>query len=187
MHILAKVYYRQERYDEAERLLQDALAGYQKRPFTQPSWLHPAMVLTGFYTRQGTYTQIKELLTSYLEDVSRVWGKNHPAMATPYNTVAWQLATSLSAEVRNGVKAVAYATKACELSQWQNYLWIDTLAAAYAEAGDFDAAVKWQKRAIEGLQDTHPGSTLKAQEYQERLKLYRADTPYREESSPYLF
>lgn len=54
-----------------------------------------------------------------------------------------------------------------------NYL--DTLAAAYAEAGNFDAAVKWQTTAIERRQ-----GIKEKNEYSARLKLYREKKPYHE-------
>ena len=40
------------------------------------------------------------------------------------------------------------ATRACNLTQWRDPDCLDTLAAAYAETGAFDAAVEWQKEAI---------------------------------------
>ncbi len=52
---------------------------------------------------------------------------------------------------------------------------LDTLAAAYAEAGDFDAAVRWQARAIELL-----GDESARDRFRSRLELYRARKPYRE-------
>ena len=52
---------------------------------------------------------------------------------------------------------------------------LDTLAAAYAEAGDFDSAVKWETKAIELESDAHEKA-----EYAERLKLYRDKKPYRD-------
>ena len=94
------------------------------------------------------------------------------------NTLAWLLATCPEDRFRDGKKAVAAATRACELTRWKNAEVLDTLAAADAEAGDFDAAVKWQLKAL-GLmgKDDEPGR--KAMDA--RLVLYRAKKPYREQ------
>ena len=55
---------------------------------------------------------------------------------------------------------------------------LDTLAAAYAEAGDFDSALKWQAKAIALETDAKEKA-----EYGERLKLYQAKKPFRETKS----
>jgi cytochrome c-type biogenesis protein CcmH/NrfG len=52
---------------------------------------------------------------------------------------------------RNGKEAVAHATLACELSKWANQDFVDTLATAYAEAGDFDRAIKYMNDALSKL------------------------------------
>src|SRR5262245_12654781 len=50
---------------------------------------------------------------------------------------------------RDGAKAVEDAKGACELSGWKDPKHLEALAAAYSEDGDFDAAVKWQKKALD--------------------------------------
>jgi len=85
-----------------------------------------------------------------------------------YNALAWVLATCPRAEFRNGGEAVASAKKACQLSL--NPEFIDTLAAAFAEAGDFDAAIAAEQQAL---------SHTNVDEFRERLRLYQQHEPYR--------
>jgi tetratricopeptide (TPR) repeat protein len=92
-----------------------------------------------------------------------------------YNNLAWLLATCPQAPLRNGKKAVEYANKACELAQWKNPDWVDTLAAACAEAEDFAQAVKWETKYLE-TPNLSKGSAVDAAG---RLKLYQARQPYR--------
>lgn len=93
-----------------------------------------------------------------------------------YNNLAWLLATCPAGKYRNGAQAVQYATKACELTGYQDAGMLDTLAAALAEAGRFKEAVQ---RAEEALALADP---VRKKAIEERLKLYRAGKPYREES-----
>ena len=94
------------------------------------------------------------------------------------NSLAWLRATCPEARVRNGKEAVEFATKACELSQWKNGSNIDTLAAAYAEAGDFDQAVKYQREVIQMSRSWTNDSKIK-----QRLALYEQHKAYREEAT----
>ena len=77
-------------------------------------------------------------------------------------------------ETNSRETAVAAATAACELAAWKDGGKLDTLAAAHAEAGDFEKAVKYQKQAIELDKPNE-------KEYRERLALYEAKKPYRQE------
>ena len=95
--------------------------------------------------------------------------------ALAHNTRAWLWATCPDAKYRDGKKAVQSATTACELSEWKDPDDLDTLAAAHAEANDFDSAVKWETKAIELLSDEKTKG-----DYRSRLKLYQEKKPYRE-------
>src|SRR6267142_1138702 len=93
-----------------------------------------------------------------------------------YNALAWIEATCPDSSVRNGKDAVTAATKACELTSWKESSWIDTLAAACAESGDFQRAIQFEEQAL-GAGDS-PDSEQKAM--CERLALYKQSQPYRE-------
>jgi len=92
------------------------------------------------------------------------------------NSLAWLLATCPNGECRDGKKAVELARKACELTQYKVFAYLDTLAAACAEAGDFKEAVVWQKKSLEsaGLPADISGPA------KERLQLYEAKKPFRQ-------
>lgn len=92
-----------------------------------------------------------------------------------YNNLGWLLAVCPEARFRDGRKALEYAMKACALSGWKEPDCIDTLAAAYAEQGNFKEAIKWEKKALEGLTGDNLASGQKA------LNLYKQKKPYREE------
>lgn len=64
------------------------------------------------------------------------------------NNLAWLLATAPKSKRRDGQKAVEYATRACELDLWKNPYYLGTLAAANAEVGNFDEAIKWERKCI---------------------------------------
>ena len=97
-----------------------------------------------------------------------------PKDAEANNAVAWTLATAAVPGFRDGKRAVELAKKACELTHWREPSLLDTLAAAYAESGNFAEAVRWQEQALsfEGFGKLHPDA-------QERLALYRKKRPYR--------
>lgn len=100
--------------------------------------------------------------------------QHDPAFDVAYNGRAWLLATCSDDRLRDGKLAIANAQRACELTKWEAPEWMDTLAAAYAETGDFASAVKWGKQAVSKATDAQKP------EFESRLKLYEARQPYRE-------
>lgn len=89
------------------------------------------------------------------------------------NTVAWFYATCPSDNYRDGEKAIEMVTNACEQTDWEDASFTDTLAAAYAEQGEFEAAVKYANKAVELADDND-----KKKEYKERLALFEANKPF---------
>jgi tetratricopeptide (TPR) repeat protein len=87
-------------------------------------------------------------------------------------------ATCPEDSLRNGKEALEKSLRACELSRWQSPDVVGTLAAAYAELGDFDRAVKYETQAI-NMKGVY---ALMLKKMQERLDLYRQHKPYRKES-----
>ncbi|HUG70352.1 MAG TPA: hypothetical protein VMM76_21565 [Pirellulaceae bacterium] len=139
---------------------------------TGDSTAHPAAFqeYAGFVA-EGRYSSAIESVDEDLE--------LNPNSAFLHNNKAWILATCPDDAVRNGELAVEHATKACDLTDWNNFAYVDTVAAAYAESGDFESAVKWQEEAIR----LAPGAY--SQDFQKRLRLFKARKPYREGVPPY--
>jgi tetratricopeptide (TPR) repeat protein len=89
-----------------------------------------------------------------------------PDDASTCNNLAWLWATSPRPELRDTGRAIEFARRACELTQWKRAGFLDTLATAHAAAGQFPEAVEQQRRAIELASDKEKA------EYQSRLELY---------------
>lgn len=75
--------------------------------------------------------------------------KKKPDDSGVLNNLAWVLATSPDEKLRNGKRSIELATKACELTEYKQAHILSTLAAGYAEIGDFQTAIKWSQKAVE--------------------------------------
>jgi tetratricopeptide (TPR) repeat protein len=117
--------------------------------------------LSAAYKKTGQYEQARKVLR---EAARHLPEKN----ATGRAEIAWSLATAREAEVRDGALARKLADEAAELTEHKNASILDTLAAACAETGDFDAAVQWEEKAIE------LSTAVEKQRFAPRLQHYRA-------------
>lgn len=97
------------------------------------------------------------------------------ARADGLNALAWIHATCPVRAMRDGPRSVKEAREACESSNWENFAAVDTLAAGFAESGDFEKAVNFQWFAVSIIPE---GEEREAAE--RRLRLYANHQPYRE-------
>ena len=72
-----------------------------------------------------------------------------PRQPQAFNDAAWLIATCPEKSFRDGQRAVEYARHACELTEFRNGDYIDTLAAAFAEAGQFSEAVEGSAAGVD--------------------------------------
>jgi len=89
------------------------------------------------------------------------------------NDLAWLLATAPDTQLRDGRRALKAALRAVEIENAQEWDSIDTLAAAFAETGNFAQAIRSQNEALR-LAPKEESADLKA-----RLELYQAQKPFR--------
>ena len=119
------------------------------------------------YELKGDYRKAVEDYTNLLVGI--------PTHALGLNNKAWLRATCPEAAHRDGKEAVKLAKQVCEQTGNREGMYLDTLAAAHAEAGEFADAVKAQERALEDK-----GYAKKyGSDAQKRLQLYKDKKPYR--------
>jgi tetratricopeptide (TPR) repeat protein len=118
-----------------------AIADYSKAIEIRPRYAEA-------YNNRGFARTRTGDLGSAINDYTRALELN-PFFVDAYNNKAWVLATCADRRYRDGGQAVRLAQKAVELKP--DVVSLDTLAAAYAAVGNFDAAVDTQKKAIQKL------------------------------------
>ena len=101
-----------------------------------------------------------------------------PQSVSALNNLAWLLATGSNASLRNGARAIQLATQADQLSGGTNALVLRTLAAAYAEAGQFGKAIESARSAMQ--LGRSQGDDSLVTELQQQIALYELGLPYRE-------
>jgi tetratricopeptide (TPR) repeat protein len=111
-----------------------------------------------------------EAITDY-EAVLKV----EPDHSGVLNNLAWVLATSPDEKLRNAKRSIELGKRACEVTDYKRPHILSTLAAGYAESGDFETAIKWSSKAVELGDD----ETIKEQ-LQKELDSYKQKKPWRE-------
>jgi tetratricopeptide (TPR) repeat protein len=175
---LANALLAQGLFEEAEQLLVEAIEiGRQELSYDHMALIPSLHTLPYVYAMQGQFEKVKTWAENEIESLRKEGGENHHALAFIYNTLGQLQAIYPASDLRNGDEAIEHARRACELTNWTDTNLIDTLAAAYAEAGDFDSAVKWQKKAID-MAAKEPFS-IYGGGFQLRLRLYESRQPAR--------
>lgn len=100
-----------------------------------------------------------------------------PKYVDALNNLAWLLATHPDEKIRDGAKAVELARRACQLTDWRIAIPMGTLAAAYAETGEFSNAVLMATKARD--QANAEGEPDLAQKNEALLKHYQGGMPFR--------
>ena len=79
--------------------------------------------------------------------------KSNPDSYEAINDLAWLLATATEPSVRSGARSLELATQACNMTDNKQWNTLDTLAAAYAETGQWDKAKEWLTTALANAPD----------------------------------
>lgn len=127
------------------------------------------------YLRAGMYEaegETAKALSDYREALDIA-----PEYLQAANGVAWILATAAEAELRDGKEAVRLGEFVCAATGYGDPRLLDTLAAAYAEAGQFDDAVSTARSALQSAERAQNAPLV--QEIESHLALFESKRPYR--------
>ncbi|MCA9169976.1 MAG: redoxin domain-containing protein, partial [Planctomycetales bacterium] len=156
---------RQEKYDLAAKWLERMRAG---RP-------NDAMIHFRLATTYGNLRQSSRAIASYERTLEL-----QPNFALAANNLAWLLATLPDDALRDGARAVKLARHACEISQYKEPQFLDTLSVAYAEVRDFKLAIETGRRALEQFRAAGRSTPAQERSLQARLLQFEQQRPFRE-------
>ena len=112
----------------------------------------------------------------YYEELVSIVGDKDPVVLNNY---AWLLCTCPDDSIRDAKRAMEYALKSAEATGYEEAFILSTLAAAYAENGDFENARKWSQKSIE-LSEKEDKEN--ADHYREEMASYQENKPWRKTS-----
>jgi protein O-mannosyl-transferase len=150
----------------------EAVAHFERAVAGNPDHVNARYNLGLLLHQQG---KTAEALRQWREAIQR-----QPNDAEILNQLAWTLATAPEASLRRGTEAIALARRANQLCNDREPIVLRTLAAAYAEAGQFAEAVQVAQRAVPLASARGDAALVKS--LQAQIGLYQAGSPYRETS-----
>jgi tetratricopeptide (TPR) repeat protein len=154
--------------------LNNAIENYRAELLVNPTHPLAHYQLAALLTQQNQ----PEAAIEHYQDAIRL----KPDWPATLNDFAWFLATQPDARFRNGKEAVQLATRASVLAGQKNPGALDTLAAAYAEAGQFNEALQTAKQASALARAASKDSL--ADEIDGHSKLYEQGKPYHQSAPP---
>lgn len=134
----AELHFDQHRYETA---LQDCSEILRLKPDQAAASLLQAQTNSKLGRNEECMRELEQV-------ISHSSKKDPRPLVQAYEMRAWLRATSRDANFRDGKQALSDAKEACKLSHDSDPMSLDTLAAAYAEVGEFAAAVDAEDRAI---------------------------------------
>jgi len=149
-----------------------ALIHYRKLLELQPDNIEVHNIVGTVLTQQG---RVGEGVEEW-QKVLAIQPDNGNAMSN----LAWVFATSPDQSLRDGPKAVELAEQAIRISGGRIPILFRTLAAAYAESGEFSKAIQTAQQGIE-LANSQGNSGL-ATELQGNIAVYQDQRPLRDPS-----
>ena len=150
--------------------IQGAMESFNTALRIKPDYLNARLNLALAFTKQK---RTSEAIACYRAAVEL-----QPPSAEPLDKLAWIMATHEDAQFRNGPGAVRLATQAIQISRHSRPGYLDTLAAAYAEAGLFKEAIATEQAALQLASQT--GQKEMTSQIQNRLHFYQEGKPYHE-------
>jgi tetratricopeptide (TPR) repeat protein len=169
----AEAYYNRGNVLYANGRIDEAIADFEKTLQIQPN---DADAHTGLGNALLRKDALKEAIAHYNQAMALAPEDPHSR-----NNLAWVLATSSDASIRDGAKAVELAQQAVSLSGGRELLFFRTLAAAYAETGRFSDAIAVIRQAVASAR--MQGKTGLANLLEEDVLLYRGQVPLRRTSA----
>jgi tetratricopeptide (TPR) repeat protein len=131
---------------------------------------------------EHAHAELRQILVSLVREPDglqrlRDIAANAPDSPRMLDELAWLLATYPDSNSRDGIEAVRVAERACALTNRRVPALLATLAAAYAETGDFSRGVAAGEEALRRAQAIGDTDSVKLSE--NILMVLRADLPYR--------